>query len=114
MLRDMVDTRLSLSHHVDVFQWDRECFIVWAVKLQTWFFMMSREKFSSPGPRIFCSASFFFRLLRLQRHLLAQCDLPLSMMVLEDQEVSEFRLHTEICNLDLRIPLDFESFGVNI
>ena len=27
MLRDIVETRLSLSHHVDVFHWDRECFI---------------------------------------------------------------------------------------
>ena len=49
--------RLSLSHHVDVFQWDRECFIIWVVKLQTTFFMMSMNKFSTHRPRIFCCAS---------------------------------------------------------
>ena len=29
---DVVDIS-CFSHHVDVFQWDRECFIIWLVKL---------------------------------------------------------------------------------
>ena len=37
-------TRLSLSHYGDVLQRDRECFILWVVKLQTRFFMMSMKK----------------------------------------------------------------------
>ena len=40
MLRDIVYTRVSLSHQVDVFQWDRECVIIWVVKASIEFFMM--------------------------------------------------------------------------
>ena len=69
---------------LDVFQWDRECFIIWVVKLQTRFFMMSIEKFSILGPQIFCFASLFCRRLRIQHHLLAQGFPPLSMIVLDD------------------------------
>ena len=49
---------LMLSHYIDVCQWDRECFIIKVVKLQSKFFMVS-EKFSTHGPRIFCVASLF-------------------------------------------------------
>ena len=55
--RGIVETRLSLSHFVDLFQCDRECFIIWAVQLQTRFFMMSINKFFIHGPRIFCCSS---------------------------------------------------------
>ena len=37
--KDTVETRLSLHHHVDVFQWDREGFILSLVLLETRFFI---------------------------------------------------------------------------
>ena len=58
MFRDIVETRLSLSHYVDVSQWDLECFIISVIKLQTRFFTMSKNIFSTHGPRISCFASF--------------------------------------------------------
>ena len=41
MLGDIVHTRLNLLYHVDVFQRDRQCLIVWVVKFQKEFSMMS-------------------------------------------------------------------------
>ena len=108
MFRDIVYTRLSLSHCVDVFQWDRQCSIIWIVKLQSRFFLMSIDKFSTHAwttNLLFCSP--FCRRLRFQRHLLTQSLLPLWMMVLDDWKVLGLRLHTEICNLLLRILLGF-------
>ena len=54
MCRDIVYIRLSLSHHVDVFLWDREICITKVVKLQRKFIMMSINQFSVLAPRTFC------------------------------------------------------------
>ena len=47
-----------LSHHVDVFQWDRECFIIWFVNILSRFFTMSVDEISTHGSRIF-DVTFF-------------------------------------------------------
>ena len=57
-------------------------------KLQTRFFIMSKDKFSTRGPRSFGCVSL----------VVADGFNPLSMMVSDDWKVSEFRLHTEIHN----------------
>ena len=54
---DIVFTRLKWSHDVDVFQWDRTCFIIWVVKHQTGLLMMSTKNFSTHRARIFCCSS---------------------------------------------------------
>ena len=54
----LIFNRLSLVS-LHVFQWDRNGFITWIVKLQTRFFMMSKNKLSTPGPRIFCFSFLF-------------------------------------------------------
>ena len=107
MFRDIVCTRLSLSHYVDVFQWDRECFIIWAVKLQTRFFMMSKYKFSSHRPRFLCSASHFVFFFDFNITLRLVVSLCWQLRSLDDWEVEEFRLHTENRVLLLRILLGF-------
>ena len=56
--------------------------------------------------KTFCT-SLFCRLLRFQHHLPAQGFPPLLMVVSDDQQVQEFRLHTEICDVLSRILLRF-------
>ena len=86
---------VQVSHHVDVFQWERECFIIWIVKA-------SNEVLRGVDRSILHSWTtnllFCFphcRFLRFQRHLLARDFPPLSMVVLDDWEVLKFRLHAE-------------------
>ena len=65
--------------------------------------MMSIDKNSKHGSRIYFCDSLFCRLLRFQHHLLARSSPPLLMAVLDDKEVFEFRLHSEIRNVLLRM-----------
>ena len=98
------DARLSLSHYVDVFWCDRECVSISVVMLQSKFFMVSTNKFSTHGHEssvllTFLSPSSIWTSSSSSKFP------PLSVMVLDDLEVLEFRWHTEIRNLLLRILL---------
>ena len=83
---DNLCCRLSLSHHVDVFQWDRKCFIICFVKLSSRFFMMSTNKIHTWTTNLLLCFPFCHLPLRSQ-HLLARGFPLLLMVVWDDQEV---------------------------
>ena len=69
IFKDIVYTRLSLSHHVDVFQCDQKCVIVCVVKLQSRIFIFQKLPIWTANLLLYF---LLCRLLRFQQHLVAR------------------------------------------
>ena len=80
------------------FKWDQECLIIWVVMIKRG---SSRFR-QTESPHMDSESSVMLslcRLLRFQHHLFAQASPVLLRMILDDQEILEFRLRPETWNV---------------
>ena len=109
MFTDILYIRLRLFHHVDVFQWNRQCSIVCVVNLHDVLHYVDGEIVHSWIMNfILCLHSVIFFDFNITSRL--KVFLPLLEMGLDDKETLDF-VHTVVSNFLSRILLGLGLFG---